>query len=56
MLTVGRLMNVKTCVVTMVTVLENLKQVLEGEIRTQSEDLLCRVTLEGIYQFHQSKQ
>lgn len=50
-LTVGRLMNVKTCVVTMVTVLENLKEVLLGQERTDAEDLLCRVTLEGIYQF-----
>lgn len=52
MLTIGRLMDVKTCVVTMVTVLENLKQVLSGQARTDAEDLLCRVTLEGIYQYH----
>lgn len=52
MLTLGRLMDVKTCVVTMVTVLENLKQVLEGQARIDAEDLLCRVTLEGIYQYH----
>lgn len=52
MLTVGRLMNVKTCIVTMVTVLENLKEVLLGQERTDAEDLLCRVTLEGIYNYH----
>ena len=39
MLTVGRLMGVKTCVVTMTTVLENLKKVLEGQERTDAEDL-----------------
>ena len=51
MLTIGRLMKVKTCVVTMATVLENLKDYLKGEDRTQAEDLLCRVALEGIYNY-----
>jgi len=51
MLTVGRLMGVKTAVITMVTVLENLKNVLRGEERTAAEDLLCRVALEGIVRF-----
>ena len=45
-------MGVKTCVVTMTTVLENLKKVLEGQERTDAEDLLCRVVLEGIYRYH----
>ncbi len=49
LLTLGRLMNVKTCVITMVTVLENLKKVLEGQDRVDAEDLLCRAALEGIY-------
>lgn len=52
MLTVGRLMDVKTCVVTMTTVLENLKEVLLGDERTEAEDLLCRVVLEGIYRYY----
>lgn len=52
MLTIGRLMGVKTCVVTMTTVLENLKEVLKGQARTDAEDLLCRTTLEGIYNYH----
>lgn len=51
MLTVGRLMGVKTCVVTMTTVLENLKETLQGQERKDAEDLLCRVALEGIYRF-----
>lgn len=51
MMTVGRLMGVKTAVITMVTVLENLKQVLEDEARTEAEDLLCRAALEGIWKF-----
>lgn len=51
MLTVGRLMGVKTAVVTMVTVLENLKDQLLGQARTDAEDLLCRVVLEGIYRY-----
>lgn len=51
MMTIGRLMGVKTCVVTMTTVLENLKEVLAGQARKDAEDLLCRVALEGIYNF-----
>ena len=54
MLTVGRLMGVKTCVVTMTTVLENLKDVLKGQARVDAEDLLCRTALEGIYNYHMS--
>lgn len=46
-------MNVKTCVLTMVTVLENLKETLQGQERTEAEDLLCRAALEGIYNYHQ---
>lgn len=51
MLTVGRLMGVKTAVVTMVTVLENLKDQLLGTARSDAEDLLCRVVLEGIVNY-----
>lgn len=55
MLTVGRLMGVKTAVVTMATVLENLKEQLLGQERTDAEDLLCRVVLEGIVRYAESK-
>lgn len=51
LLTLGRLMGVRTCVVTMTTVLENLKETLKGQERTDAEDLLCRVALEGICRF-----
>lgn len=51
MMTVGRLMGVKTAVVTITTVLENLKSVLSGQDRVDAEDLLCRVVLEGIYRY-----
>ncbi len=51
MMTVGRLMGVKTAVVTVVTVLENLKEQLLGQERTDAEDLLCRVVLDGIYRY-----
>lgn len=52
MLTVGRLMGVKTCIITMTTVLENLKETLKGQERKDAEDLLCRVALEGVYKYH----
>ncbi|MEA5016768.1 MAG: nucleoside phosphorylase [Candidatus Limiplasma sp.] len=51
MLTVGRLMGVRTAVLTLATVLRNLKKVLEGQERAQAEDLLCRVALEGLHRF-----
>ncbi|MDD4699564.1 MAG: nucleoside phosphorylase [Oscillospiraceae bacterium] len=50
-LTLARLMNIKGCVVTMTTVLENLKAQLLGEERTNAEELLCKVVLEGLYQY-----
>ena len=56
LLTVGRLMGVKTAVITMVTVLENLKDALKGQERTDAEDLLCRVALEGIWRYAQSRK
>lgn len=56
MMTVGRLMGVKTAVITMVTVLENLKDVLRGQERKDAEDLLCRVALEGIWRYAQSQK
>lgn len=52
LLTIGRLMGVKTCVVTMATVLENLKEVLKGQDRKDAEDLLCRTVLEGICNYY----
>lgn len=52
MLVVGRLMQVKTCVVTMTTVLENLKEVLSGQARKDAEAFLCRAALEGICRYH----
>lgn len=51
-LTLGRLMGVKTCILTVVTVLENLKETLKGQDRVDAEDLLCRTALEGIYNYH----
>ena len=56
LLTVGRLMGVKTAVITMVTVLENLKEVLKGQERTDAEDLLCRAALEGIWRYAQTRR
>ena len=48
-LTLGNLMGIKACVVSMTTVLENLKEVLEGEKRVLAEQNLCQVVLDGIY-------
>lgn len=50
----GRLMNVKTAVLTLVTVLEDLKQVMAPEARAKAEDDLCRIALESLWQFSQT--
>ena len=53
-LTLAQLMGIKACVVTLATVLENLKDFMKGAERAEAEDLLCRVTMEGLYEY--SKQ
>ena len=55
-MTLGRLMNVKTCTLTVVTVLENLKDKLDGKDREEAEELLCRVALEGMYNYANKKE
>lgn len=50
-LTLANLMKIKACVITMTTVLENLKDVLKGEERTKSEEDLCKAALEGMVIF-----
>jgi len=52
-LTLGSLMSIPACVVSMTTVLENLKEVLQGEKRTKSEYDLCKVVLDGIVNHNQ---
>jgi uridine phosphorylase len=51
MMVVGRLMNVKTACLTLVTVLENLKNSLTGKIREDKEEELCMIALESIYKY-----
>lgn len=51
LLVLGRLMNVKTAVLTLVTVLENLKAAMDSETRKKAEEELCRIALEALYRF-----
>lgn len=50
-LTLASLMGIRGCVVTMATVLENLKDELRGDNRKKAEEILCKVVLEGICKF-----
>lgn len=50
-LTIARLMDVKACSVTLATVTRNVDKALEVQHRGDAEDLLCRVTLEGLYSY-----
>lgn len=54
-LTLGRLMGVQTCILTVATVLENLKDSLQGKERSDAEELLCQVALDGIVHFYERK-
>lgn len=51
-LTLGNLMGIRACIVTMTTVLTNLKEFLVGEERTKSEEDLCKIALDGIVEFN----
>ena len=54
-LTLCRLMGIRGCVVTMTTVLENLKEYLKGNDRKQAEEMdLVKVVLDGVVDFHGS--
>lgn len=48
MLTVGRLMGVKTAVITLATVSQNLNRMLDDVERPKMESLLCKITLDAI--------
>lgn len=48
MLTLANLMGIKACIVTMTTVLENLKDQLRGEDRKKAEEDLCKIVLDGL--------
>lgn len=47
-LVLANLMGIKGCIVTMTTVLENLKDFLKGEDRTKAEEDLCKIVLDGL--------
>ncbi|WP_031342165.1 nucleoside phosphorylase [Ruminiclostridium papyrosolvens] len=48
MLVLANLMGIKACIVTMTTVLENLKDFLKGDARKQSEIDLCKIAMDGL--------
>ncbi|MBD3949611.1 nucleoside phosphorylase [Tuanshanicoccus lijuaniae] len=52
LLTIGKLMDIDVCSVTLATVTDNLKQTLESEIRKNEEMLLAKIVLEGIVKYH----
>ena len=56
MLVCGRLMNVQTASLTLVTVLENLKAVLPDGERQAKEKELCMLALESIYNLAQKEK
>ncbi|MBE0700549.1 MAG: nucleoside phosphorylase [Acholeplasmataceae bacterium] len=51
MFVVGKLMGVKTAVLTLATVLENLKETMEKNDRMEAEKNLCLIALESIWTF-----
>lgn len=55
-LTLGRLMGIQACIITVVTVSEQGRIYLEERERRQAEELLCKAALEGIYRFHLDRE
>ncbi len=55
-LTLGKLMGIEACTISMTTVLENLSTSLHGELREQSEENLCLAALNGIVLYDQNHQ
>lgn len=55
-LTLGKLMGVKACTISMTTVLQNLTTVLQGKSREQSEEDLCLAALDGIILYHKRSE
>jgi len=47
-LTLGRLLGVRSCIVTLTTVLANLSSSLSTEDRKKAEELLCHIVLDGL--------
>ncbi len=50
-LTLANLMNIRGCVVTLTTVLDNLKDMMEDNHRKQEEEMLARIVLDGLVLF-----
>lgn len=52
MLVLANLMGIKSCIVTITTVLENLKNSLAGDERARAEQDLCQIVLDGLKIYH----
>jgi len=52
MLVLSNLMGIRSCIVTITTVLENLKKTLAGEDRKRAEQDLCQIVLDGLKIYH----
>ncbi|KMY51497.1 nucleoside phosphorylase [Peribacillus loiseleuriae] len=51
-LTLSNLMNIRGCVVTLATVLDNLKEMMESNLRIKEEAMLAKIVLDGLVLFH----
>lgn len=54
-LTLSNLMNIRGCVVTLATVLDNLKEMMEENHRKEEEVMLARIVLDGLVLFNQKE-
>lgn len=55
LLTLGNLMGIKVCSVTLATVTDNLKQALEPDLRKQEETVLAKIVLDGLLKLHKNQ-
>lgn len=54
-LVLANLMGIRGCIVTMTTVLENLKDFLKGEDRIKAEEDLCKIVLDGLVIYNEGR-
>lgn len=55
LLTLGNLMGIKVCSVTLATVTDNLKQSLDSDVRKEEESILAQIVLEGLLSLHNNQ-
>ena len=55
LLTLGNLMAIKTCSVTLATVTDNLNKKMDTAVRQKEEERLAQIVLDGLLNYHREE-